>query len=401
MKHEQLGKSRRRIEGALKVTGQAKYAAEYAVPDLLYGYIVNATVPKGKITAIDEAAARAVDGVVEILHHLRRPEMASFDLQYKDMDAPPGSAFRPLYDAEIKFYGQPIALVVASSFEAARYAASLLEFTYARADFDVDLHANLDKAHKPSKGVATFIKPLPPSPRGDFETAYARADARFEGRFHHGAQHHNPLELFASTTVYEGEGKLTIYDKTQGTSNSQLYVSNLFGLRFKDVQVIAPFVGGGFGSGLRPQYQLVLCVMAALQLRRNVRVVMDRAQMFTFGHRPETLQHLRFGATADGTLTAINHVALAETSHFEDYNEVVVNHSNMLYPADNVTLEYKLVPLDRFTPLDMRAPGGCYRHAGHRNHHGPTGRPARARPPGVSAAQLRRAGRELGQALLQ
>ncbi len=356
--HEQLGKPHRRIEGALKVTGQAKYAAEYRVPGLLYGYIVNSTVSKGKITAIDEAAARAVDGVVEILHHERRPQLASFDVMYKDMDAPPGSAFRPLYDAEIAFNGQPVALVVAETFEAARYAASLLDITYAGEAFDVDLQANLDQARKPAKGLATLLKPLPPDPRGDFEAAYAEADARFEGRFHHGSQHHNPLELFATTTVYEGEGKLTIYDKTQGTSNSQIYVSNLFGLSFGDVRVIAPFVGGGFGSGLRPQYQLVLCVMAALQLKRNVRVVMDRAQMFTFGHRPETVQHTRFGATADGKLTAINHTAVAETSRFEDYTEVVVNHANMLYPADNVTLEYKLVPLDRFTPLDMRAPGG-------------------------------------------
>ncbi|MBB4079628.1 xanthine dehydrogenase YagR molybdenum-binding subunit [Lewinella aquimaris] len=356
--HEQIGQPRRRIEGARKVTGQAKYAAEYNVPDLLYGYIVNSTITRGRITAIDEAAARSVAGVVEIFHHERRSKLPGFDVIYSDMDAPPGSPFRPLYDANIRFNGQPIALVVAETFEAARYAASLLNIHYEEESFDVDLLTNLARARKPSKGLATLIKPLPPGPRGDFETAYAQADARFEGHFHHGSQHHNPLELFATTTVYEGDGKLTIYDKTQGTTNSQLYVSNLFGLSFRDVRVIAPFVGGGFGSGLRPQYQLVLCVMAALQLRRNVRVVMDRAQMFTFGHRPETIQHTRFGATADGKLTAINHVALAETSRFEDYNEVVVNHANMLYPADNVALDYKLVPLDRFTPLDMRAPGG-------------------------------------------
>ncbi|CAH0998873.1 Aldehyde oxidoreductase molybdenum-binding subunit PaoC [Neolewinella maritima] len=357
-KHEEIGKPRRRIEGALKVSGQAKYAAEYQVPDLLYGYIVNATITKGRITHIDETAARTVGGVVDIFHHDHRSDLPKFDMLYKEMDAPPGSAFRPLYDAEVKSNGQPIALVVAETFEAARYAASLLEISYAEEAFDVDLKENLHQAKKPSKGLATLIKPLPPGPRGDFESAYASADARFEGEFLHGSQHHNPLELFATTTVYEGEGKLTIYDKTQGTTNSQVYVSNLFGLRFKDVRVIAPFVGGGFGSGLRPQYQLVLCVMAALELKRNVRVVMDRKQMFTFGHRPETVQRTRFGATADGELTAINHVALAETSRFEDYNEVVVNHANMLYPAGNVTLEYKLVPLDRFTPLDMRAPGG-------------------------------------------
>lgn len=357
-KHKEIGKPRRRIEGEQKVTGRAKYAAEYNVPDLLHGYVVNTTVVRGKITAIDETAARAVPGVMAILHHNNRSGLPRLDMMYSDMDAPPGSPFRPLYDAEIKFAGQPVALVVAVTFEAARYAASLLDITYETEEFDVDLKANLHNAHKPAKGLATLIKPLPPSPYGDFESAYAKADARFEGEFHHGSQHHNPLEMFSSTTVYEGEGKLTIYDKTQGTNNSQIYIANLFGLSFGDVRVIAPFVGGSFGSGLRPQYQLVMSVMAALELKRNVRVSMDRAQMFTFGHRPETTQTTRFGAAADGELTAVNHVAHAETSRFEDYNEVVVNHAGMLYPVKNVTLDYKLVPLDRFTPMDMRAPGG-------------------------------------------
>lgn len=354
----EIGRPRRRIEGELKVTGRAKYAAEYNVPDLLHGYVVNTAVVRGRITDIDETRSRSVPGVVEIFHHGRRADLACLDMLYSDMDAPPGSPFRPLYDAEIQFAGQPVALVVAETFEAARYAASLLEISYEREDFDVDLMNNLAKAKKPSAGLATLIKPLPPNDKGDFDAAFAAADARFEGEFHHGSQHHNPLEMFATTTVYEGEGKLTIYDKTQGTNNSQLYVSNVFGLKMSNVRVIAPYIGGSFGSGLRPQYQLVMSVLAALQLERNVRVAMDRNQMFTFGHRPETNQRMRFGATADGKLTAVSHTALAETSRFEDYNEVVVNHAGMLYPVENVTMEYKLVPLDRYTPLDMRAPGG-------------------------------------------
>lgn len=355
---KEIGKARRRIEGELKVTGQARYAGEYQVPDLLYGYIVNAKFPKGRILSIDESATRAVPGVVEIFHHERRSALPRFDMMYSDMDAPMGSPFRPLYDAEISFFGQPIALVVAETFEAARYGASLLKFNCEEGDFDVNLQANLHKAKKPSTGLATFIKPLPPRPRGDFSQAYAAADARFEGEFHNATNHHNPLELFATTTIFEGDGKLTIYDKTQGTTNCQIYVANLFGLSFNNVRVVAPFMGGGFGSGLRPQYQLVLSVMAAMELKRNVRVTMDREQMFTFGHRPETIQRTRFGATADGKVTAINHEAISETSSFEEYNEVVVNWGNILYPADNVTLDYKIVPLDLYTPMDMRAPGG-------------------------------------------
>ncbi|MGB3798632.1 MAG: xanthine dehydrogenase family protein molybdopterin-binding subunit [Lewinella sp.] len=354
----EIGRPRRRIVGEQKVTGTATYAAEYAPDNLLHGYVVNATITKGRITGIDERAAREIEGVVEIMHHLRRPKMGYFDMQYSDIDAPPGSPFRPFYDAEVQFADQPIALVLADTFEAARYAASLLEVTYEEESFDVDMHKNLDKARKPKKGIDSILKPMPPDDYGDFEKAFAAADVTFEGEFYHRSQHHNPMEMHATTTVFEGDGKVTVYDKTQGTTNSQMYVSSALGLSMSDVRVIAPFVGGGFGSGLRPQYQVLLSVMAALQLERNVRVQLDREQMYTFGHRPETIQRLRFGATAGGTLTAVSHEAYAETSRFEDYHEAVVNHAGMLYPVENVHLDYKLIPLDRFTPLDMRAPGG-------------------------------------------
>jgi xanthine dehydrogenase YagR molybdenum-binding subunit len=355
---KQIGKSINRLEGNLKVTGAAKYSGEYNVPDLVQGYIVNSTITKGKILEIDESMARALPGVIEILSHNNRTKLAWFDIMYADMDAPPGTPFKPLYNEEILYNGQPIALVVADTFETARYAASLIKVSYEQEPFKTELAAHIEDARDPKKGMATALKPLPPSPSGDFEETYKNADVKYAGEFIHGAEHHNPLELFATTTVYEGDGKLTVYDKTQGTNNCQVYIANVFGLHYKDVRVLSPFVGGAFGSGLRPQYQLFLCVMASLELKRNVRVTMDRAQMFTFGHRPQTLQKTKFGATSNGIVTAINHTAIAETSQFEDYNEVVVNWANMLYPAKNTILDYKLVPLDVYTPIDMRAPGG-------------------------------------------
>lgn len=356
--NNQIGKSHPRLEGLLKVTGQAKYAAEYNTPDLLHGYIVNSNATKGKIKSIDETIARNIPGVVDIFSHNNRSKLPWFDMMYTDMDAPPGSPFKPFYDNEIKYQGQPIALVVADTFETARYAASQLEVIYDLEEFDVNLSANLESARDPQKGLATLLKPLPPKPRGDFSEAYENSAITYEGNFKHGTEHHNPMEMHASTTIYEGDGKLTIYDKTQGTSNSKIYVANVFGLSYDDVRVVAPFVGGSFGSGLRPQYQLFVCVMAALELKRSVRVSMDRKQMYTFGHRPQTLQKIQFGANEKGEVTAMHHKAIAETSRHEDYNEVVVNWGNILYPAQNTLLEYQLVPLDTFTPLDMRAPGG-------------------------------------------
>ncbi len=353
-----IGQPVSRLEGHLKVTGAAKYAGEYNVPGLLYGHVINSTITKGTIVTIDAGAAASLPGVTEIFTHENRPSLAWFDLQYADQDAPPGKVFRPLHNSSIKYNGQPIALVVAESLELARYAATLVKITYEEEPFETCLDDHLEKAHIPKKGVSSLLKPPPPKPTGDFEKAYKASPVQVASEFHHGTEHHNPMELFTTTVVYEEEGKLTIYDKTQGTINCQTYVANVFGLHFKNVRVIAPFVGGAFGAGLRPQYQLFLCVLAALQLKRPVRVTLDRKQMFTFGHRPQTIQSTRFSADTNGKLIALNHSAFAETSQFEDYVENVVNWSHQLYPAANTLFEHKLVSLDVFTPLDMRAPGG-------------------------------------------
>lgn len=353
-----VGQSVNRLEGKLKVTGAATYAAEYLVPDLLYGYVVNSTITKGKIVSIDTAAAKALDGVVEILTHENRPGLAWFDLQYADMDAPPGMVFKPLHDSEIKFNGQPVALVIATDFETARYAATLVKVDYKAEEFVTSIHHNLPAARDAKKGIATLLKPPPPKPTGDFEKAFANSPFKVKAEFNHSPEHHNPMEMYATTTMYEGDGKLTIYDKTQGTVNNQMFVANVFGLSYKDVRVIAPFVGGGFGSGLRPQFQLFLCVMAALHLKRNVRVSLERKQMFAFSHRPESKQKIRFSTDADGMITGLNHEAYSETSNYEDYVEAVANWSHKLYPSENTLFEFKVVPVDAPTPLDMRAPGG-------------------------------------------
>lgn len=353
-----IGKPVSRLEGREKVTGSAKYAAEYNIPHLLVGHVINSTIAKGKIKSIDTTAALQLPGVVEVLTHDNRPSTAWFDFQYADMDAPPGEVFKPLKNNEVLYYGQPIALVVADTFELARYAAMLVRIEYTEEEFTTDLQANAAQARDAKKGLASMLKPPPPPPQGDFEKAYNTAYAQGFGTFKHGTEHHNPMELFATTVEYLGKDKLRIYDKTQGTINSQMYVANVFGLKMKNVQVIAPYVGGGFGSGLRPQYQLFMAVMASLHLKRNVRVVLSRAQMYTFGHRPPTILETKFGADQDGKLTSMYHKAIAETSRFEDYIEVVVNWGAMLYPVPNHQLEHQLVPLDVYTPLDMRAPGG-------------------------------------------
>lgn len=346
--HRPTGTGMPRIDGRAKVTGQARYAAEWPVPDLAYGVVVNSSIAKGRIVAFDLEAARAVPGVLEIVTHENRPHMRGMDLFYKDMTAPAGSPFRPLYDNAILYSGQPIALVVAETFEAARHAAHLVQVEYASEPHDTNLMANLGRMHKPKPLKAGFSPP--PKDKGEPDTAFVNAAHQIQADYYSAVEHHNPMELFASTVIRDAQGHFTIYDKTQGSQNSRWYVSHVFGLSKQKVTVRNPYVGGAFGSGLRPQYQLALAVMASILLDRSVRVVLTRQQMFTFGHRPETVQRLKLGADRDGTLRAIWHEAIAETSRIEDYVEVVVNWSGQLYACDNVHLGYNLVSLDQYTP---------------------------------------------------
>lgn len=350
-----VGSPRNRVDGPAKVTGKATYAAEFAKTDLVHAYIVGSSIARGRITGIDVAAAGAVPGVIKIFTHENRPRTAWFSFRHKTMVGPPGRPFRPLYSDEIQYSGQPIVLVVAESFDVARHAASLVKVAYEQHPHETDLgRARRDSYEPPRRRLG--IAP-PPKPRGDAAKAYDEAAVRVSAEYTIATEHHNPMEPHATTVIWEGGGKLTVHDKTQGVQSSQAYVARVFGLSSDDVRVISPYVGGGFGSGLRPQHQLFLAVMASLALERSVRLELTRQQMFSHVHRPETINVLSLGADQDGKLTSIQHHALAATSRFEDHQEVVVNWSGLLYPAENVDLRYELAKLDTASPGDMRAPG--------------------------------------------
>ena len=354
--NDHIGKSTSRVDGELKVTGGARYAAEYPTPDLLYGVIVSATIAAGRTRKLYLDEASATTGVVRIFTHENRGKAAWLDRKWRDEVAPPGHPFRPLHSERILFDGQPIALVVADSFEAARDAASLV-----RADYDVEPHcteleAKRSEAYDPPEKRSGI--PPPPAPRGDAQKAFDKAADRISAEYRINAEHHNPMEMFATTCVFEGPDRLTIYEKTQGSQNSQGYVTSVFGLKTKNVQVINHYVGGAFGSGLRPQQQLFFAVMASLELQRSVRVSLTRSQMFYIGYRPDTYHAISLAAE-DGRLTSIMHDTVSATSHYEDYQEAVVNWSGMLYHCDNVKLAYNLAKLDTATPCDMRAPGAA------------------------------------------
>jgi xanthine dehydrogenase YagR molybdenum-binding subunit len=348
-----LGTSTSRIEGREKVTGAAKYAAEYDVPRLAHGFVVSSTIAKGRIKRIHAADALAVAGVLDVFTHAHRLELAASDDKYKDEVAPDGSPFRPLYDERIVFNGQPIAVVVAEELEIARFAASLVRIEYEQETHVTDLEAQR------RRGAVSEPDDAHSHRRGDPARAFDRAAVKVKAEYRMPVEHHNPMEPFATTAVWEGDGRITAYDKTQGPQNSRNYVADLSKLPREKVRVLSPYVGGGFGSGLRPQYQLPLAVLAARALKRSVRVTLTRQQMFTLGYRAGLVHELALGANSDGTLVSFRHHTIAMTSQFEDFQRNFVAWSSMLYRCANSELRQSLVKLDQNTPCDMRAPGGA------------------------------------------
>ena len=351
-----IGTAVSRVDGVAKVTGAAKYAAEVNVPGLVYGSIVGATITKGRITRIDTSAALGVDRVLTVLTHQNRPRMADNDQAYKDEVAPDGSPFRPLYDDKIKFNGQPIALVVAETSDIARFAASLVRVEYDEEPHVTDLNRQRDRATAVKAPTNEFEALFtPPQPRGDADRALAAAAVRHEGEYYVPIEHHNPMELYASTVIFEDNGKLTVYDKTQGVQNVQRYVCSVFGMKPEDVRVMSPFMGGGFGSGLRPQFEVVLAVLAARALQRSVRVVLTRPQMYALGYRPAMIQRIALG-TNGGTLDAVTHDAVTVTSQYEDFYRQETAWSGLLYKSPNAKYAHRLAHLDLATSCDMRGP---------------------------------------------
>ena len=209
------------------------------------------------------------------------------------------------------FNGQPVALVLAEDWETARFAASLVGSNTQQEPHVTDLHAQRDKA---------FVVEKPEKPRGDAEKAFAAADVRHEAEYFIPTEHHNPMELFASTAIWDGDGKLTVYDKTQGVQNVQRYLCGVFDMKPDEVRVMSPYMGGGFGAGLRPQYQVVLAVLAARALKRSVRLVLTRRRCMgsAIGRRPSNA--LRSAPRPTARSTPITHEAIAVTSQFEEFS---------------------------------------------------------------------------------
>jgi xanthine dehydrogenase YagR molybdenum-binding subunit len=348
-----IGKEMSRVDGVAKVTGKAKYAAEFQVPNLAYGFIVLSTVAKGTITAIDTREAEASPGVIRVFTHLNTPRLGPGSSE----EAPPrgtreeeDKSFRALQSEKIFFDRQPVALVVAETYEQARYATRLVKVSYNAEKHVTDTEAVRGSARAPRRGA-------PPKPRGNPEEAMRNAQVKIEAEYRIPIEHHNPMEPHAAIAVWQGD-KLTVFDKTQEVYNVRTHLARRLGIPEENVTVVSPFVGGAFGSSLRPNYYPALTAMAARELRRPVKVVYTRTQMFTgHGYRPYTLQKVALGAEPSGKLSAMIHEAVHNTSSFEEFNDSTTGFTRQVYACPNLYAPLKITNTDLNTPTWMRAPG--------------------------------------------
>ncbi|HEX8145442.1 MAG TPA: xanthine dehydrogenase family protein molybdopterin-binding subunit [Pyrinomonadaceae bacterium] len=348
-----IGKEMSRVDGVAKVTGKAKYAAEFKVPNLAYGFIVLGTVARGTIKAIDTREAESASGVIRVFTHLNTPKLGpKASTEY----APPRNtreqdkSFRALQSDRIYFNMQPVALVLAETYEQARYAARLVKVTYNAEKHMTDTESVRERARVPSQGP-------PPKPRGNPEEAMKSAPVKVEAEYRIPIEHHNPMEPHAAIAVWEGD-RLTIFDKTQEVYGVRRHLASSFNVPEESVQVISPYVGGAFGSSLRPNYYPSLTAMAARELKRPVKVVYTRTQMFTgHGHRPYTIQKIALGAERSGKLTAMIHEAVHNTSTFEEFSDNTTGFTRQVYACPNLYAPTKITETDLNTPTWMRAPG--------------------------------------------
>ena len=345
-----IGAPMDRVDGRAKVTGQARYAADQPVPNLAHGVLITSRIAKGRISRIDAAAAQTAPGVLGVITHQNAPR---FPTPPAD-PWPLGQSFVPLQGDVVHTGGQIVGLVVAETLEQARHAASLVEIDYVTEKPAVSVSDELDAAFIP-----------PPTDwiryeyaRGTPDSALAEAPIQLTGTVTTSMQHHNPMEPSSTTAVWDG-AHLTLYETTQSVGWTQSQVATMLGVPAESIRVISPFLGGGFGCKGYVWPHTYLTAAVARQLRRPVKLVLTRAQSYGLhGHRAQTVQNLRVGATRDGRLTSVVHTGTHQTSPFNDVTWEEIDGTSLLYTCPNVRLTRRLVRLNLGNPTPMRAPSG-------------------------------------------
>jgi xanthine dehydrogenase YagR molybdenum-binding subunit len=344
-----IGQPLTRLDGILKVTGTARFAADNHPPGMLYAVLAVSSIARGRVAGMDLAAARAHPGVVEVMTPANRPRLA----QDPDEKTNPFMFRLDLLQSDrVRYANQPIAVVIAETLEAATEGATLLAPRYEAEPARIGLDAN-DGFTPPGVGVGH-----PATVRhGDVEAGLAAAAHRIEASYETAAQYHNPMEPHAIVAAWDGEN-LSIDTPSQGMAMAQGRIAGLFGIPAENIHIRSPFLGGGFGcKGLLAGPQ-VLGILAARLVGRPVKLVLRREQMFgPVGHRAPSRQTLRLGADRDGGLLALEHAARITSSTFDDFFEPAADVSHTLYASPAIATSHEAVRVDTGTPLFMRAPG--------------------------------------------
>ena len=347
------GKPIDRVDGRLKVTGAAKYAAEFNQPRMAYAFPVCSTIAKGTIAGFDISAAGSAAGVLEIITHQNARRLKPADSEaITKIGGLLGEYLAPLQDNKVHYFGQIVALIVAETYEQARFVAALLKINYAKENFAIDLKAELPKGYQPEKSLGEEAQ----INAGKAAPMIRAAPVKIEQTYTTPMENHHPMEPHATVAVWDAGGKLTLYDATQGVENTRAVTSYFLGLEPENVRVVSPFVGGGFGcKGFWLQF--LLAAMAAQTVKRPVKLVVTRQMMQTStGRRGETIQKIQLGAQTDGKLLVIRH-HIDTCTNLTDFFEPSGKQTKTLYQAPLREITYQVAKLNVGTPTFMRAPG--------------------------------------------
>ncbi|TCK30756.1 xanthine dehydrogenase YagR molybdenum-binding subunit [Ancylobacter aquaticus] len=337
-----------RYEGRAKVTGEAHYPSDVRLPRTAHAYLHVSRIGRGTIRSFDLAQARAVPGVIDILTH----ETLGEDIRQTPAMYQGGyisDSVRPLGSAEVAYWGQPLAMVVAETFEAAREASNRINVTY---------HPHpAPSADMGSEGAVTqALEPMNLAV-GNFEVAYAAAPVRIDADYSTPTQHQNPIELFATQCVWEGD-RLTVHEPSQYVNNVKFGLAEQLGIEPERIRVVSPYVGGAFGSKGFLTQRTALVAIAAKRLGRPVKLVATREQGFTVsGYRAETRHRVQLAATRDGRLVALRQEGWELTSRADSVAMGAASMTARLYACPNVSVRVNTVSADRSTPGFMRGPG--------------------------------------------
>ena len=352
-RHGQMGRALDRVDGPAKVAGLAPYAYEVdeAPAPPVYGYVVEAAIGRGRVASVDTAAAEAAPGVLLVMTHRNAPPQAAYGpLSMSDRFA---RANPYLGDDRIPHYGQPVAFVVAESFEQARHASLLVQVHYEPEPADYLLREHLHRAEKPPEDE----EKSPDSDEGDFAGAFASAPVQVDAQYTTPVHIHAQMEPHAALAWWEGD-RVIVHCSTQLLESAQQRVAHTLQIPEEKVRVVSRYIGGGFGGKLPVWADVILSALAARELGRPVKTALTRQQMFhVTSHRPDTIQRVRLGADRDGRLVAIAHEAWCHSARIDDYLEPVVTSTRSLYAAPNRMTRQRRVKLDLPVADSCRAPG--------------------------------------------